>query len=60
MDGIAQTIDVMPTLLEVLEIKSPELPGKTVLRDRGDRRLLSQTVHFGQRRAWRGRRLRAV
>ncbi len=49
-------IDVMPTLLEVLGIESPELPGETVLRDRGDRRLVSQTVNFRQRRAWRGLR----
>jgi arylsulfatase A-like enzyme len=49
-------IDVMPTLLESLGIESEGLPGETVLRDRGDRRLVSQTVNFRQGRAWRGLR----
>jgi arylsulfatase A-like enzyme len=49
-------IDVMPTLLESLGLESAGLPGETVLRDRGDRRLVSQSVNFRQGRAWRGLR----
>jgi arylsulfatase len=53
---LVRLIDVMPTLLESLGIESGGLPGETVLRDRGDRRLVSQSVNFRQGRAWRGLR----
>lgn len=49
-------IDVMPTLLEVLGIEADGLPGETLLRDRGDRRVISQSVNIYQARAWRGLR----
>jgi len=49
-------IDVMPTLLGLLGVEQHDLPGDSLLHDRGDRRLLSQTVNFRQGRAWRGLR----
>ncbi|MBW2400166.1 MAG: sulfatase [Deltaproteobacteria bacterium] len=55
-NDLVRLIDVMPTLLESLGIESERLPGETILRDRGDRRLISQSVNFRQGRAWRGLR----
>jgi len=55
-NDLVRLIDVMPTVLESLGVAFEGLPGETILRDRGDRRLVSQSVNFRQGRAWRGLR----
>ncbi len=49
-------VDVMPTLLELLGLDGEGLPGETLLRDIGDRRVVSQSVNLHLKRAWRGLR----